>query len=57
MFKRQSSDLKIIGRFRLSVFHRIFFIIMRLIPIKQAETLLKKICSNKSKYVEYQFYL
>ena len=25
---------------------------MRLIPIKQAETLLKKICSNKSKYVE-----
>src|SRR5690625_6796319 len=25
---------------------------MRLIPIKQAETLLKKMCSNKSKYVE-----
>lgn len=25
---------------------------MRLIPIKQAETLLKKMCSNKNKYVE-----
>ena len=25
---------------------------MRLIPVKQAETLLKKICSNKSKYIE-----